>query len=189
MPESAPRLLGLSGSIRRESLNTAVLRTLAEALQSKAVLDIHPLDAIPAYNGDLEGDALPEPVRALKVAIAASDGIVLCSPEYNWGMSGVLKNALDWASRPAYASPLKGKPALLMSASQGAIGGARAHAQMREIMAAMLARVVARPPVTIAAVNQKIVGGMLIDAEALKFALAAIDDLIADIHLISTHAA
>jgi chromate reductase, NAD(P)H dehydrogenase (quinone) len=74
---------------------------------------------------------LPQPVRALKDAIARSDGIVLCSPEYNHGMSGVLKNALEWASRPGLESPLKNKPALMVASSPAYTGGARAHAQMR----------------------------------------------------------
>jgi len=86
------RLLGLSGSIRRDSANTAILRSLSERLASKASLTVFPLDHVPLYNGDLEGELLPRPVRELKDAIARSDGIVLCSPEYNHGMSGVLRS-------------------------------------------------------------------------------------------------
>jgi chromate reductase len=178
------RLLGLSGSIRRDSTNTAILRSLAEKLGNKASLAVFPLDDVPPYNGDLEGELLPQPVRALKDAIAKSDGIVLCSPEYNHGMSGVLKNALDWASRPGYASPLKNKPALIMASSPGYVGGARAHAQMRETLAGALARVVARPQVTIAGVMQKIVDGKLVDESTLKFCNEAIDDLLSEIRLL-----
>ena len=119
MSLTPPRLLGLSGSIRRDSTNTVILKTLAEKLGTKATLTVFPLNDIPLYNGDLDGDLLPEPVRVFKEAIAASDGIVLASPEYNHGMSGVLKNALDWASRPAFASPLRNKPALPISSSPG----------------------------------------------------------------------
>jgi len=184
-----PHLLGLSGSIRRDSANTAILAALADALGGKAAMTLFPLNDIPLYNGDLEGDRLPAPVRALKDAIAAADGLVLCSPEYNHGMSGVLKNALDWASRPGFNSPLKNKPALIMSSSPGALGGARAHAQVRETIAAALGRVVARPQVTIAGVFQKVTDGKLTDEASLKFCLEAIDDLIAEIGLLAQRAA
>src|ERR1700709_734537 len=106
------RLLGLSGSIRQGSTNTIILRTIAERLDGGVSLTVLPLDDVPPYNSDLEGERLPEPGGALRNAIAQSDGIVLCSPEYNHGMSGVLKNALDWASRPAFNSPLRNKACL-----------------------------------------------------------------------------
>jgi chromate reductase, NAD(P)H dehydrogenase (quinone) len=181
------RLLGLSGSIRKQSTNTAILETLSEKLVRKASLALFPLNEIPLYNEDFEGDALPQPVRALKGAIADSDGIILRSPEYNHGMSGVLKNGLDWASRPALASPLRNKPALLMTSSPGL--GARAHAQMLETLASTMARVVARPQIVIAGAAQKIVDGRLVDEASLEFCLEAIDDLLAEIRLLEQAAA
>ncbi|HWK45453.1 MAG TPA: NADPH-dependent FMN reductase [Stellaceae bacterium] len=187
MPQ--PSLLGLSGSIRRGSTNTAILRTIAGHLGSKASMTLFPLNDVPLYNGDLEGEHLPPPVQALKDAIAGADGIILCSPEYNHGMSGVLKNALDWASRPGFNSPLKNKPALIMSSSPGAIGGARAHAQVRETLASALARVVARPQVTIAGIFQKVTDGHLTDEASLKFCLEAVDDLLSEIRLLSAQPA
>jgi chromate reductase len=179
------RLLGLSGSIRQGSTNTIILRTLAKRMDGGVSLTVLPLDDVPLYNSDLEGERLPEPVRALKSAIAQSDGIILCSPEYNHGMSGVLKNALDWASRPAFSSPLKNKACLTMTSSPGYVGGARAHAQMQETLSSALARVVARPQVVIAGVMQKIVNGRLVDEDTIKFCLDAIDDLLREIHLLS----
>jgi chromate reductase len=179
------RLLGLSGSIRQGSANTIILRTLAERLDRGASLFVFPLNDVPLYNSDLEGERLPDSVRALKDAIAQSDGIILCSPEYNHGMSGLLKNALDWASRPAFASPLKNKPSLLMTSSPGYVGGARAHAQMQETLASALARVVVRPQVVIAGVVQKILDGKLVDEITIKFCLEAIDDLLREIGLLS----
>jgi chromate reductase len=178
------RLLGLSGSLRRASANTAVLRALQEALASRAELTIFPLDEVPPYNPDLDGENAPEAVRALREAIAASDGLIVVSPEYNYGMSGVLKNALDWASRPAMRSPLKGKPALIMTASPAFTGGVRAQAQIREALAATLARVVARPQVVIAGVHEKVKDGRLVDEAALRFALEAVDDLLEEIALV-----
>lgn len=178
------RLLGLSGSIRRDSYCTAVLQTLRAALGRKADLTIFPLHEIPLYNPDEDGERAPQAVRALREAIARSDGLVVISPEYNYGMSGVLKNALDWASRPAMQSPAKGKPTLIMSASPAYTGGARAHAQMRETLASMLARVIARPQVVVASVHEKIRDGRLVDEVALRFALAAVDDLLKEVRMV-----
>jgi chromate reductase len=183
------RLLGISGSIRQASTNTVILRTLVERLDGRASLTLFPLNDVPLYNGDLEGDRMPEPVCALKNAIAQSHGMILCSPEYNHGMSGVLKNALDWASRPAFASPLKDKPSLLMTSSPGYVGGARAHLQMQETLVSSLARVVVRPQVVIAGVMQKITDGRLADESSIKFCLEAIDDLIKEIRLLSRQGA
>lgn len=183
------RLLGISGSIRRASHCSAVLRTIGERLQGKAELTLLPLDDIPLYNADLDGDAPPPPVRALKEAIARSQGLVLCSPEYNYGMSGVLKNAIDWASRPGFKSPLKDKPALIMTASPGTAGGARAQYQIREALSGALARPIARPHVAIATVHQKIVDGRLTDEATIEFALQAVDDLLAEVRLLALRGA
>lgn len=180
--ESA-RLLGIPGSIRREANNLTILRSLREALAGKAEMDIFSLNEIPPYNPDLEGENLPKPVRALKTAIAQSKGLVICSPEYNYGMPGVLKNALDWASRPGFKSPLRDKPVLIMTSSPGYTGGVRAQYQIRETLSATLARVVARPQVVIASVSQKIQDGRLIDDATIRFMLEAIDDLIREIRL------
>ena len=109
--ESSPipqfRLLGLSGSLRRASNSTAVLRGLQDALGLRAALDIFPLHAIPLYNEDDDAERSPESVCTLRSAINASDGVIMISPEYNHGISSVLKNALDWASRPYDLSVLK----------------------------------------------------------------------------------
>lgn len=116
------RLVAISGSIRRASHCTTVLRSLPPLLPPGVTLDIFPLDEVPLYNADLDGDKRPAAVVQLKSAIASADGLVLCSPEYNYGIPGVLKNAIDWASRPGFASPLKGKPVLIMTASPGTAG-------------------------------------------------------------------
>src|ERR1700747_932035 len=100
------QLLGLSGSLRRASNSTAVLRGLQDALAPRVALKIFPLHATPLYNEDDDGEHAPESVRALRSAIKTSDGMIMISPEYNHGMSGVLKNALDWASRPYGQSAL-----------------------------------------------------------------------------------
>jgi chromate reductase len=180
-------LLGISGSLRRASFNTAVLHTLA-AMLPPGRLRVVTLNDIPPYDDDLDGDVPPPAVEAFKTAIAASDGLVVCSPEYNFGMPGVLKNALDWASRPAGRSPLKGKPVLVMSASPGALGGARAHYQIRETLGSVMARVVVRPPVTIAAAAEKIRDGRLVHEPTIDFVLEAVRDLEREIALLQISA-
>jgi len=93
------RLLGLSGSLRHSSYSTAVLRGIRDSLTPKSALEIFPLHGVPLYNEDDDAEHAPESVRTLRSAVEASDGVIMISPEYNHGMSGVLKNALDWASR------------------------------------------------------------------------------------------
>src|SRR5439155_26981644 len=99
------------------------------------------------YNEDHDGEQAPEAVRALRSAIVASGGVLIVSPEYNHGMSGVLKNALDWASRPYGHSALKGKPVLTITTSPAFTGGVRAHQQMNETLASIPARQLLRPQI------------------------------------------
>jgi chromate reductase len=174
-------LLGLSGSLRRASNSTAVLRGLQDALAPTVALKIFPLHATPLYNGDDDGEHAPEPVRALRSAIETSDGMIVVSPEYNHGMSGVLKNALDWASRPYGRSALGGKPVLTMSASPAFTGGVRAQQQMNETLVSIPARLVHRPQIVIGSVHEKVRDGRLVDETALRFALAGVDDLLDEI--------
>src|SRR3954468_22856588 len=177
-------LLGLSGSLRRASNSTAVLRGLQDALGPRAALDTFPLHAIPLYNEDDDAEHAPESVRSLRSAIDASDGMIMISPEYNHGMSGVLKNALDWASRPYGRSVLKSKPVLTMTASPGFTGGVRAQQQMNETLASIPARPVFHPQIVIGGVHEKVRNGRLIDEAALSFALAGVDDLIEEIRAV-----
>ncbi|MDT7578641.1 MAG: hypothetical protein QOH17_4974 [Pseudonocardiales bacterium] len=175
------RILGLSGSLRRGSNSTAVLRGLQEALApGRAVLDIFPLCAMPLYNEDDDGENAPQSVCVLRSAIDTSDGVIMISPEYNHGMSGVLKNALDWASRPHGRSALRGKPVLTMTASAAFTGGVRAQQQMNETLLSIQARLVLRPQIVIGTVHEKVREGRLVDEAALRFALAGVDDLLDD---------
>jgi chromate reductase len=173
-------LLGISGSIRRQSTSTAILEALRNRVneRGKARMELFALDRIPPYNGDLDGAQPPPPVSDLKKAIEASGGLVICSPEYNHGMSGVLKNALDWASRPHSNSPLKGKPVLIMTSSPGATGGVRAQVQVRETLVSTYSRVVITPEIVIPHVFEKLVGGEFADESSLSFAEGGIDALL-----------
>jgi chromate reductase len=175
------RLLGLAGSLRRASNSTAVLRGLQDALAPKAALDIFSLHGLPLHNEDDGGEHAPEGVRALRSAIETSDGVIMVSPEYNHGMSGVFKNSLDWASRPYGRSVLRGKPVLMMTASPAFTGGVRAQQQMNETLASIPARPVLRPQIVIGGVHEKVHDGRLIDEATLRFALAGVDDLLEEI--------
>jgi chromate reductase, NAD(P)H dehydrogenase (quinone) len=177
------RLLGISGSLRRASNCTAVLRALPALLDHGAVLQVLTLNEVPLYNADLDGPATPDGVRAFKQAIADADALVICSPEYNYGIPGVLKNAIDWASRPSFASPLKGKPALIITASPGLFGGARAQAPIRDVLAATLARPIARQQVAIPGVDKKLADGRITDEMTQQLLRAALDELIAEVAL------
>jgi chromate reductase len=119
------RLLGISGSLRRGSFNTALLRNASDLLPAGVSLDIHTLHGIPLYDGDVEAEhGLPETVVALKEAIVAADGVLLATPEYNNGIPGVFKNAIDWTSRPASDIPriFGGARFGLLGASPGGFG-------------------------------------------------------------------
>ncbi|MFJ2363500.1 NADPH-dependent FMN reductase [Pseudomonas sp. NPDC087697] len=185
MATVAHQLLGISGSLRSQSTNTAVLKTLSNRLGDQAQMSLFALSDIPPYNADLEADTLPESVAALKEAIAHADGLIICSPEYNYGISGVLKNALDWASRPGFNSPLKNKPVLIMTSSPGVLGGVRAQSQLRETLSATLSRVISCPQIVIPGINQKIQDGRFVDEATIEFMLAAVDHLIVEINLVA----
>ncbi|RDI25123.1 NADPH-dependent FMN reductase [Pseudacidovorax intermedius] len=184
-PAAAVRLLAISGSLRRASHSTAVLRHMATLLPADAQQRLFTLEEIPPYDGDVDGPQPPAAVAELKDAIAQADGLVICSPEYNYGMPGVLKNAIDWASRPAFASPLKGKPALVITASPGALGGVRAQAQIRDALAATLARPLSRPHVAVPLIASRFQDGQLSDATTLEMLQAALADLLAEIRLLA----
>lgn len=189
-PISPPlRLLAISGSIRRASHCTAVLRSLQPLLPPEATLELFPLGDIPLYNADLDGDQPPAAVARLKEAIKTADGLVFCSPEYNYGIPGVLKNAIDWASRPGFASPLKGKPALIMTASPGTAGGVRAQSQIRDALTATLARPLVRQHIAIASVATRVQDGQLVDKPTLEIIQAGLQELLEEIRWIAARSA
>src|ERR1700734_3469575 len=136
MTEETLHFVGISGSLRTGSLSAALLAEIAAMSDDRTRITAFALHDVPLYNQDLEpthGTA-PQPVLALREAIGAADGFIVVSPEYNFGMSGVLKNALDWASRPAYKSVLAGKPSLIITNSPGPHGGVRAQQQLRQTL-------------------------------------------------------
>jgi chromate reductase, NAD(P)H dehydrogenase (quinone) len=126
------RILGIAGSLRRESYNRAALRAATELVPEGASIEIFELDGIPAFNEDDEQNP-PAKVVELKRRIREADAILIVTPEYNYSVPGVLKNAIDWASRPYGDSAWNGKPAAIMGASVGTIGTARAQYHLRQI--------------------------------------------------------
>jgi chromate reductase len=184
MSDTTPaRLIGMSGSLRSGSYSNAVLETLREKFDGRAELTIYDLRPIPLYDQDFEGEKRPEPVKALLSAIADSDGLILCAPEFNHSIPGVLKNALDWASRPAFTSVMAYKPVAIMATSRGALGGARCLEHMRVALESMLSRVALAREVTITSSADKIRDGRLVDQTSLGFACGAVDALLREIRL------
>jgi chromate reductase len=128
------KVLGLSGSLRAESHNVRLLRAAAEGLPSGWELEVWDrLADVPPFNEDDEDDR-PEPVRALDDAIRDADAVLVATPEYNASLPGVLKNALDWVSRPYDATPLRGKPVAVIGASTGLFGAVWAQAEGRKVL-------------------------------------------------------
>jgi chromate reductase len=127
------KVLGISGSLRRRSYNSALLRAARSELPDEVTFDEwHDLAEIPAYNEDIP--VLPASVAELNAALAEADAVLFATPEYNSSVPGALKNALDWVSRPLLANPLRGKPVAVVGASQGVFGAIWAQAELRKIL-------------------------------------------------------
>ena len=126
------RILGIPGSLRRLSYNRGLLLAAQEVAAHGMIVEIADLGPIPLYNADVEAEGVPPSVRAFKAQIEAADALLIATPEYNYSVPGVLKNAIDWASRPPRESPLRQKPIALMGASPGPTGTVRAQLALRQ---------------------------------------------------------
>ena len=176
-------LIGMSGSLRAGSYSNAILQTLREKFAERADLKVYDLGPIPAYNQDFEGDKRPPTVKRMLADIEAADGLVFCAPEFNHSIPGVLKNAIDWASRPAFASVLAYKPVAIMATSRGPLGGARCLEHMKVALDSCLSRVTLAREVMITAAESKIKDGRLVDEMSLGFATGAVEALLHEIAL------
>ncbi|HET7443555.1 MAG TPA: NAD(P)H-dependent oxidoreductase [Solirubrobacterales bacterium] len=137
------RVLGISGSLRRDSYNSALLRAAAERLPAGVELvEYEGLREIPPYDADVEAGGTPAAVEELRDAVREADAVLIATPEYNHSLPGQLKNALDWISRPAGKSALMGKPAAAIGTSTGMFGAVWAQAEARKVLAALGGRVV-----------------------------------------------
>ncbi|MGH7657322.1 MAG: NADPH-dependent FMN reductase, partial [Gemmatimonadales bacterium] len=149
-------VLGFAGSLRRGSFNRSLLVAAQERQPAGMSITIHDLSGIPLYNADQDTDELrPRAVNDFKQAIANAGALLIATPEYNYGVSGVLKNAIDWASRPGMKSVFVGKPVAIMGASKSFTGTARAHAQLKNVMLSVLANVLPYPEVLVAQADRK----------------------------------
>lgn len=180
MTSPAPlHILAIPGSLRRASLNRAALEAARELAPDGVTIEIHGLADIPPYNEDLRAEGLPPPVVALRERIAAADALLIATPEYNYSLPGVLKNAIDWASRPP-EQPFDGKPVAILGASPGRTGTARAQYHLRQCFVFLNAHLLNKPEVMIAGANQLIDGdGRLTDESAREHIAKQLDALAA----------
>lgn len=174
------RVLAISGSLRRDSHNTALLRTAAELLPPSAELEIFDgLKLVEPYDQDDDTGRGPDGARRLREAIESADAVLIASPEYNSSIPGVLKNALDWASRPKGENALWGKPAAVVGASTGMFGAVWAQAETRKVLSASGARVI-ETDLPIGHADQAISDdGRLTDIELRERYVEILDELIA----------
>ena len=157
------KILGISGSLRRGSHNTAALRAAAEIAPDGVEIDIIDLNGLPMFNPDTEAETLQDPaVAGFRRAVADADGLLIATPEYNWSVTGALKNALDWASRGGDASPLNDKPAAILGAG-GRFGTLRSQLHLREILGHNRVQVLDAPQVMIDGASGKFEDGRLVD--------------------------
>jgi chromate reductase len=156
-------VLGLCGSLRRASYNMAALRAAQELAPEGLKVEIGDLSRLPLYNDDVRVAGFPPEVTALREAIRRADALLFACPEYNYSVSGVLKNAIDWVSRPP-EQPFAGKPAAVLGASSGLTGTARAQAHLHQIGVFVDLRFLNKPEVLIRAAAERFdVAGRLVD--------------------------
>lgn len=148
-------ILGFSGSLRKGSYNTSLLRAAAELLPPSVTLSIEDISAIPMFNADLMAAGFPEPVEALRAHIAKADALLFATPEHNYSLPAVLKNAIDWASRPP-SQPFNDKPAAIMGASPGNFGTVRCQIHLRQLFIFLNVHAVNKPHVFVGRAHEKI---------------------------------
>jgi chromate reductase len=166
-PDDAVAILGIPGSLRRGSFNRAALRAAQALLPPGATLEVFDLTGIPVFDQDTEAH-LPRRVVELKAAVRAADAILFATPEYNFSIPGVLKNAIDWGSRPPGDSCWTGKPAAILGVSSGLLGTARAQYHLRQVLAGLDMKLLNKPEVMIPSAARAFdADGRLTDERAL----------------------
>ena len=172
------RILGIAGSLRRESYNRAALRAATSLAPEGVTIDVFELDGIPGFNQDEEQNP-PAKVVELKQRIREADAILIVTPEYNYSVPGVLKNAIDWASRPYGDSAWNGKPAAIMGASVGTIGTARAQYHLRQMMVFLNMFPINQPEVMIGNASERFdAEGNLTDDQTKEFIRQLLKNLV-----------
>lgn len=162
------RVLGISGSLRKGSFNTAVLQAAIELAPQGMIIETADLLSIPVYNEDVRATGVPDSVKRLCEAIAAAEALLIVTPEYNYSIPGVLKNAIDWASRPPN-QPFAGKPLAIMGASSGAGGTMRAQYHLRQVAVFLDMHPLNKPEVFVRSAQEKVdASGKLTDTATRK---------------------
>lgn len=185
MSHEMMQILGIAGSLRNGSYNKLLLRAAQELAPDGMSIEPFDLAPVPFFNTDVEADGDPAPVTQLKVAIRSADALLIATPEYQHGIPGVLKNALEWAARPPGSSVLDGKVVAMMGASPSPVGTARAHLDLRRTLMYNQCRLVVRPEVLVANAPAKFENGRFTDTDGRKF-LGQLLEKIADV-VQSTH--
>jgi len=169
MAERNFKLLGVCGSLRKASLNMAALRACAELLPQAMALEIADIGDLPMYNQDVFDQGLPAPVQRFREQVAAADGLLIASPEYNFSISAALKNAIDWGSRAPH-QVFHEKPIAIFSVTPGPVGGARVQYDLRRVLGQLWGHVLPRPEVFIGMAAGKFdAQGRLTDETTRKF--------------------
>ena len=171
------RIVGISGSLRKASFSTSILKLLAERAAPAIQIQVVTLESIPPYNEDLDTKPGIPAVADLKRIITESDGVLITTPEYNHGVPGVLKNALDWLSRPVFESCFVKKPVSIFSSSLAFTGGVRAQYQLREALISMHAHLVMGPEVVLAGIHTKLAEDAYQDEKGLEVMLRSLNRL------------
>jgi chromate reductase, NAD(P)H dehydrogenase (quinone) len=175
------KILAIPGSLRRASLNRALARATSELAPAGVTVEIADLRDIPLYDGDVDAAGGPAAVVALKQRIAEADAVFVATPEYNYSVPGVLKNAIDWTSRGPN-QPWKGKPVAIAGASNGGFGTVRAQLALRPTLGCLDARVVANPQVHVSFAQDKIdAEGRLTDEKTRENLRRLLDVLVAQV--------
>jgi chromate reductase, NAD(P)H dehydrogenase (quinone) len=163
------KVLGFAGSLRQGSYNKALLRSAADLVSDDMQLEIFDLEGIPPFNQDIEQN-MPDKVKEFKTKIREADAILIATPEYNFSVPGILKNSIDWASRPYGDNPFDGKPVAIMSASPGMLGGANAQFHLRQTCVFLNMYPINKPLVIVTFAQDKFdANGKLLDNNTKKF--------------------
>jgi chromate reductase len=172
------RILGIAGSLRRQSYNRALLRAATQITPEDATIEIFEIDGIPPFNEDDEQNP-PDKVVDLKRRIRESDAVLFVTPEYNYSIPGVLKNAIDWASRPYGDSAWSGKPAAIMGTSTGRIGTARSQYHLRQLMVFLNMFPLYQPEVMVGGADERFdTVGNLTDEQTREYVYRLVQSLV-----------
>ncbi len=176
--ENAFKILGFAGSLRKDSYNKALLRAALELVPDGVELEVFDLEGIPPFNQDLENEPV-EKVKEFKAKIKAADAILIATPEYNYSIPGVLKNAIDSASRPYGDNAFEHKAIAIMGASPGMLGTARAQSHLRQCFVYLSCFALNRPEVMVSSAREKIRDGKVTDQKTRELIRQLLENLVA----------